>query len=120
MDEQCIVNTDGCEDVSEKDRIHKDASKSKLATQLVPINVGNRANDVSITKQINRNEKPYSCCHCKKTFTKKGFLIRHINAHLYITSPSCSMCSASFTSEQDLIEHIIPIFPGWGCPGLTL
>ena len=57
--------------------------------------------------KIHSREKPYICAICSKAFTRKSDLNRHIMSHgRTVRQHECLSCKEKFTRKSDLFVHI--------------
>ncbi|KAM6942349.1 uncharacterized protein PEZ65_004224 [Lycodopsis pacificus] len=51
-------------------------------------------------------EKPFSCSVCKKSFSQRSNLQKHMRTHTGETPFSCSVCKKSFSQRSNLQSHM--------------
>lgn len=63
--------------------------------------------DSSQNPLIHANVKPYECEMCKKKFTRKGSLSKHMVTHLGGKLYECEICGKNFTQKYSLTQHML-------------
>jgi hypothetical protein len=53
-----------------------------------------------------RAERRFECYVCKRTFTAKHTVERHLNAHFGINKHPCPECGGEFTQKSDVRRHM--------------
>ncbi|CAJ1082946.1 LOW QUALITY PROTEIN: zinc finger protein 41-like [Xyrichtys novacula] len=53
------------------------------------------------------SKKPLSCSQCGKTFTRNGYMTKHMRTHTGEKPFSCSMCGKRFAQKNYVTQHMI-------------
>ncbi|XP_072279301.1 uncharacterized protein [Pyxicephalus adspersus] len=61
----------------------------------------------SFAKQIDTDNKPYSCSDCGKRFSLRAKLIQHVRVHTGEKPFPCPVCGRRFTTKTNLASHQI-------------
>lgn len=96
--------------VNNYDKLESDSKKSKQKT----VNKKTKVNDknVSKTKQVTLSNglvltlTLFQCDHCKKMFSNKSSMRRHIYSHINLKPHVCKKCSKKFRTKTILQNHI--------------
>ncbi|XP_026482997.1 protein krueppel-like [Ctenocephalides felis] len=62
--------------------------------------------DVTVKSDDDTGERPHRCNICKKTFTERGHMKKHMLIHKREHSYKCEECNKEFTQSKDLKKHM--------------
>lgn len=57
-------------------------------------------------ERIHRNERPYECHICQKTFIQNGSLLNHLKIHADVREYKCKICEKGFNQVATLQKHV--------------
>ena len=56
--------------------------------------------------KIDTGQKDHSCYQCNKSFSEKGYLVKHMKSHTGQKDHSCDQCNKSFSLRSHLVTHM--------------
>lgn len=58
------------------------------------------------TEGLSRPKHRFSCLSCSRTYTLRGYLVRHVQAHIHDSQKICGLCGEQFDAADDLRSHL--------------
>ena len=79
-----------------------------IATLMASDSESNEAEMISVRpKALTRDENQYSCKVCRKSFSRKSELERHMKTHTGVKPYNCTFCKMKFSQKSNLKRHTL-------------